>query len=395
MKNLLKTSTISFLNEFNSLIVLFFRQLAIDKINEFFKFYLQYRIDRIKKDIESIHSLQAISSSLSDRLKTYTSLLNITIQIEPCQALSSLTFENFDEFNRTLQRCALNQKTIFPHVDRILPTLWAETNHYIESLAETLPAPYLLWNTFTNKVISKHGLPHLINEITMSLHGEGKIVVLNEICSTDRVIFLRPSWLTDLLFGLFRHDMTTTYLEYDKNEIFSMNNLAESRFQTYKKEFLQYGLLHSDLLRCFWSDLLHKKDNFHDIWLILMRFLLIAYPKMGKEQLRRCVQVQPSDTSSNHSIDLKLNIDERIGVKFDYAIVPHYLPLINETDKLEELKTFQNRLKNIIVIRYTSSCLPLGFVHRLSVSMILRLSLIYKKHWNNFVVGEHEDKNVK
>ena len=61
--------------------------------------------------MELIHSLSKISSSLSDRLKTYTSLLNINIQIESCQSISSLTFQGIDELNRTIQRCVLTQKT--------------------------------------------------------------------------------------------------------------------------------------------------------------------------------------------------------------------------------------------------------------------------------------------
>ena len=84
-----------------------------------------------------------------------------------------------------------------------------------------------------------------------------------------------------------------------KMNSFSLNNLSESRFQVYKKEFLQYGLLHSDLLRSLWYNLLHKKEYFYHLWLILMRFLLIAYPKMNKEQLKRLVQVQTPDSISN------------------------------------------------------------------------------------------------
>jgi hypothetical protein len=378
-----------------------FRNVALEKINQFFKYYLQYRTDRIKHEMEIIHSLSTISSSLSDRLKTFTTQLNITIQIESCQSVSSLTFQGIEELNRTIQRCVLTQKTIFPHVDRILPTLWAEASQYIESLADLLPVPYLPWEDFSDRVIRKYGLPHLLNDITMSLHDEGKIFVLNEIGTTDRVVFLRPSWLTDILYNLYRHDMRTIYLDYEKNELFSMNNISESRFQVYRKEFLQYGLLHSDLLHALWCDLLHKKEHFYQLWLTIMRFFLVAYPKMNKEQLKRIIHIQKSDSamtsekSYHRSIDIRQNPDDREEIKFDYAIVPYYLPKINSNDRQTEFKRLNNRLRNSIIIRYTSQSLPLGFFHRLSVSMILRLNIIYKKHWNNFIIGEHEEKDVK
>lgn len=351
--------------------------------------------------MEVIHSLSTISSSLSDRLKTFTSLLNVTIQIEPCQPISSLTFQGIDELHRMIQRCVLTQKTIFPHVDRILPTLWTEANQHVESLADFLPAPYLLWEDFSERITKKYGLSHLINEIAMSLHDEGKVLLVNEISTTDRAIFLRPSWLADLLHNLFRQDMTTTFLDYETNEIFAMNNLTESRFQLLKKEFLQYGVLHSDLLYSFWSNLLYKKDDFYHLWLTIMRFFLVAYPKMNKEQLKRLIHVETSDSalrsekSFNHFIDLKHNPYDQEDVQFDYAIVPYFLPKLHQKDQEDELNRFNNRLINRITIRYTSETLPLGFFHRLSVGLILRLNIIYKKHWNNFLIGQHEEKDVK
>ncbi|UJR35944.1 hypothetical protein I4U23_028685 [Adineta vaga] len=374
---------------------------AIEKINQFFKLYLQHRVDRIKHDMEVIHSLSTISSSLSDRLKTYSSLLNIHIQIEPCHPISSLTFHGIDELNRIIQHNVLTQKTIFPHVDRILPGLWADANQYIESLADLLPVPYLLWDNYASRVINKHGLPHLINDITMSVRDEGKIIVINEIGTNDRVVFLRPSWLTDLLYSIFRHDMSTTYLDYEKNDIFSLSNLPEARFQGHKTEFLKSGLLHSELLRSFWFNSLYKKEHFFHLWLTIMRFLLVAYPKMNKIQLKRLVHVESLDSLSRGErsytrlIDMKQNPDDKEDIKFDYAIVPYYLPFINGKEQEGEFKRFNNRLKTIITIRYTSQSLPLGFFHRFSVSAILRLDIIYKKHWNDFILGEHEERETR
>ncbi|CAF0907580.1 unnamed protein product [Adineta steineri] len=374
---------------------------VLDKINKFFKFYLQYRVDRIKQEMELIHSLPTISSSLSDRLKTFLALLNIHIQIESCHSISSLTFQGIDELNRIIQHSVLTQKTIFPHVDRILPTLWAEVNQYIESLADVLPVPYILWDDFANRIVTKHGLPHLLNDIAASVRDEGKILILNEVGTIDRVVFLRPSWLTDLLYSIFRDDILTTYLDYEKNELFSLSNLPEARFQAYKNELIQNGLLHSELLRSLWFNLLYKKEHFHHLWLTIMRFVLVAYPKMNKTQLKRFVHVDIPDpfskgaNSYSRLIDLKPNVDERDEIKFDYAVVPYYLPFSNQKEQQDELKRFNNRLKNIISIRYKSQSLPLGFFHRFSVSSILRLDVIYKKHWNDFIVGEHETKDTR
>jgi hypothetical protein len=320
---------------------------ALDKINQFFKLYLQSRIERIQSQIKQIDSLPIISSSLSDRMKTYNILLNLRIQIEPCQPISCLSYQGIDELHRTIQNCILTQKTIIsPHIDRILPTLWANTNQYIESLADHLPVPYLFWENFTAYIINKHGLFNLINEITMSLQDQGKILVINEIGTMNRIVFLRPLWLGDLLSSLF-------HPEFDH----------------------QSGYLHLDDIRSLWNNLLHKKDYFYHLWLTLMRFLLIAYPKVNKKQLKYL-----------------LNTKDKNEIKFDYIIIPYYLPLI---DPLQERDDFYNKIIHHVNVRYQSSMLPLGFFHRYSVSAIFKFDIIYHKHWNNFILGEYEDKQVQ
>jgi len=183
----------------------------------------------------------------------------------------------------------------------------------------------------------------------MSLNDEGKILVLNEIGTINRIVFLRPLWLGDLLSSLFH----------------SESNASDS-------------CLHSDLIRSLWNNLLHKKEYFYQLWFILMRFLLIGYPKITKIQLKNF-----------------LNTKDKNEIKFDYSIIPYYLPLINNHEQEEEKKYFFKHITNHVSICYKSSMLPLGFVHQYSVSAIFKLDISYIKHWNNFILGEHEEKKVK
>jgi hypothetical protein len=205
--------------------------------------------------------------------------------------------------------------------------------------------------------MNKHGLSNIIEDITMSLNDEGKILVLNEIGTSNRIVFLRPLWLADLLSSLFYSD---------------------TNCQSYRKEYHQYGRLHSDLVRSLWNNLLHKKGDFYQLWIILMRFLLIAYPKLNNKQLKNV-----------------LNSEDKHEMKFDYAIVPYYLPFINPNEQEDEKRQFYQQVKNHVCVCYKSSMLPLGFFHRYSVSAILKLDISYIKHWNNFILGEHEEKEVK
>ncbi|UJR10108.1 hypothetical protein I4U23_014330 [Adineta vaga] len=335
---------------------------ALDKINKFFKFYHQHCFDRIRNEIQRMNACPIISASLSYRLKVYTSLLENKIQIESCQSISSLTCQGLSELHYTIQNCLLTHKIIFPHVDRILPTLWIDANRYIESMADQLSVPYLSWESFTNSIIMKHGLANLIDDITRSLSDEGKLLVLNQIGTSDRIVFLRPLWLGDLLTSLFH-----------------LNDQSKSHYQSYIKEYHQYGRLHSDLVRTLWNNLVHKKDDFYQVWMILMRFLLIAYPKMNKKQLKNLLN----------------NNEGKMDIKFDYAIVPHYLPMFSLNDQEKKRKNFHQELKYIVNVCYKSSMLPLGFFHRYSVSAIFKMNITYIEHWNNFIFGKYDEYDVK
>jgi hypothetical protein len=183
----------------------------------------------------------------------------------------------------------------------------------------------------------------------MSLYDEGKILILNEIGTKNRIVFLRPLWLGDLLSSLFHSESNSSY-----------------------------SCLHSDLVRSLWNNLLHKKEYFYHLWFILMRFLLIGYPKLPKKQLK-----------------FFLNTKDKNEIKFEYAILPYYLPLININEQKDEKKYFFKHITNYVSIRYRSSMLPLGFFHQYSVSAIFKLDINYIKHWNDFILGEYEEKQVK
>ncbi len=160
--------------------------------------------------------------------------------------------------------------------------------------------------------------------------------------------------------------------------LFHLDNSSKSSYQSYINEYLQYGRLHSDLVRSLWSNLLHEKEQFYYLWIILMRFLLIAYPKSNKRKLKNL-----------------LTSEEKNNIKFDYAIVPYYLPLINPNKQEEEQRSFYKQITKYTSVSYRSTMLPLGFFHRYSVSAILKLDIIYTEHWNNFILGEHEEQQVK
>lgn len=319
------------------------RTQVLDRINGFFRMYLQTRLEQIQAEMKQIDSLPMITSSLSDRLKTYNSLLHRHIQIEPCQSISSLSYQGIDELHRTIEHHILTQKNIFPYVDRILPTLWADANRDIESLADHLPLPYLLWEDFTTRISEQHGLKHLIPQISMSLQDQGKILIVNEL------VVLRPIWFGDLLSCLF-------HPTFDHRS----------------------GHVYTEQIRSLWKPFFPDSHSFNQFWFLLIRFLLLGYPKISKKQLKNLLQ-------HNDANDMKL----------EEIIIPYYLPWLDPDSRKEMKENFLRDFTHSVSVTIRSSRLPSGFFHRSSVSMIFKLDLFYRKHWNNFLLGEHEEKKVQ
>lgn len=330
----------------------------MEKINKFFKLYFENRSNRLNSEIEKITCRQIIPSSLSDRLKTYNSLVNLSIQIESCQSISSLTREGIDELNKKIQHCITTQKTIFPNINRSLPTLWADTNQYIESLADKLPTPYLQWEKFTKYVKDKYGLSNIIDDIAMSLSDQGKITIFNEIGTTNRMIFLRPLWLGDVISSLFKS-----------------NSSSETTLQSYRNEYHENGRLHCDLMHSLWSHLLNKKECLYNLCNVLIRYLLVGYPQLNRKQLKSF-----------------LNGEE---VKFDYMIIPYYLPMISLKEQQHENERFFVQTTTKVHVCYKSFMLPAGIFHRYSTLILLKTDINYINHLNNFLIAEHKEKQVK
>lgn len=334
-----------------------FRIQLLAKINQFFQLYLQKRHERLKDEITSIESRPIISASFSDRLKMLMAQLNTNIHIELCQPVSAVTFQGIVELHQTISKCVLTHKHLFPNVDRILPRLWADTNQYLESLADYLPVPYLSWDNYRHQLIEKDGLSNLVDEITDSLVDQGKILVLNELGTKERVVFLRPLWLGDLL-----------------SEIFCWQVTDQMELNADQRDLYEEGILKGSLLRSFWANLLHRDEHFHSLWFVLMRFLLFAYPKVNPRQLRTLF----------HSNE----------IKFDQAIVPYYLPMIEPKERDLAMKHLNPKTMTTVSVCYRSSMLPIGLFHQYSVLLLFRLPVIYDQHWNDFIHGHHDDRHV-
>ena len=334
------------------------RTEVLEKIDQFFQLDLRHRLDQIRREIDRIDSLPTISNAQSSRRQIYQSRVDLhPIEIKPCQPLSALTCEGVRDLRRNIEKCVVSDKRSFPHVDRILPALWIDAYDYLESLGDQLPVPYLAWEDFHDRLDKTYGLGSDIDEITVSLIEQGKILVLNDLDTSERLVVLRPAWLAELLSSLLCRE-TLVHCTRSSN----VNDLLER------------GLLHWTLLCSLWSDLLHSDDDIHRVWFTLMRFLGLGYPRVNGTQQSTSLPSALTD--------------------FDAAVIPHYLPLIPSHEHEQITSGFLQQSTSSVSICYSSVTLPPGFFHRYCVSAVLRLNVICINHWNDLLLGQDADQQV-
>jgi GTPase SAR1 family protein len=103
-----------------------------EKVGEKIKQHLQNHNDLIEREIKKIESKPHISPALSEQLKRYIALKKmeprIFPQVVPVSAKAGAEMENLMEATKSMAM----DKTIFPEVLKVIPSLWANVEYYIE-----------------------------------------------------------------------------------------------------------------------------------------------------------------------------------------------------------------------------------------------------------------------
>ncbi|BFZ00350.1 hypothetical protein BsWGS_03389 [Bradybaena similaris] len=210
----------------------------------------QYVKDRIRDIEERPH----ISPTLSEQLKMYMRLLQTkTIVQTDVVCISSKQYLGFDQVRQSILNL-VTDKQLFPRVMRVIPTFWLDVRHYIEDRGNSMNFPVLSWAAFEQEVTSRFGMKHLVKSIAQYLHESGQILWFSSIEKLKDIVFVRPSWLFDLLRCFLRHDLENiTFAPEDK---IRSKELTTVKFDRLKKDAISEGIFHRDFFRYLLAPLL-------------------------------------------------------------------------------------------------------------------------------------------
>ncbi|CAG5116836.1 unnamed protein product, partial [Candidula unifasciata] len=239
----------------------------------------------IKDSIQEIEDRPHISPTLSEQLKMYRRLLQTkTIVVTDVVCTSSKTYLGFDKVRQSIENL-VKDKQLFPRVMRVIPTFWLDVRHYVEDRGNSMSFPVLSWEEFQQEVTSRFGMKHLMRPIAQYLHEIGQILWFSSVPKLKDLVFIRPSWLLDLLRCFLRHDLDKVI--FTPEDKLRCPELTTMKFDRLKKDAISHAMFDRDFFRCLLAPLM-SLDNISittDIMKLLAEGFELGFPvtKSNKE----------------------------------------------------------------------------------------------------------------
>ncbi|XP_074657627.1 uncharacterized protein LOC141910751 [Tubulanus polymorphus] len=279
------------------------------EVKESISRYIDEHLKTIERDVQEIKQRTQISPALTEQYKLYMNLLKLQQDIYPdVIAFSSATMRGMDELVTAIKTMAMN-KTLFPQVMRVIPSLWLEVENLTEEHGNLMPVPIMKWSEFVDMASAKCGMRHLMTNIVEFLHNSGKIFYdSNHPAFRDNVV-LRSSFIPEVMHALMRHDVTDV-LDYAQEDCFKAAGLGVKKFIQYKEQYVKESVLEKDMLKAMASNAIPFEGSFYDAMEHLNKYFEVGYP-LGKRLKNGGYILTPHD----YKKDTELNVDKKVKVK--------------------------------------------------------------------------------
>lgn len=348
-----------------------------DDVGKRLNAHLQHQKKLVEERIAKIENKPHISPTLSEQLKSYMSLLQykFTVQSQVI-ATSAAKFNGFDKLRDAIEILASDKK-LFPNVMRVIPTFWLDVETYLEKKGNSMSIPVMEWESYCKEVTQKFGMRHLLKAITQYLHETGKVVWFSNVALLKNYVFLRPSWLFETMQQIFRHDLEIA-LDYSLDDSFKTAGINQTRFERYKSELVDDGVIQRELCRCLLGHNipLHANESFAWVFRLLVDAFEIGYPVSKKQR------------DSVYNLNVEPDADGK--VRRSQILLPWYRQMNEPTEATESWNNISTRQKlsaHFRFIRYT----PPGLVQLYSVrAHAEKHNLKYIAHWKDGIYARHK-----
>jgi hypothetical protein len=367
------------------------------------------------------------------------------------------------------------EKYVFSRLNRIPMTRFADDSvryspsHSLSSISGLC----IDFEEYKEKITEKYGMEHMIFEITNYLNSQGKVMWLQDSESWCTKVFLKPNMLFDLLHALYRKDFdenfTDNHLQVIRTKLSINTNMSDDFIEHLKQELLSKGCAHIDLLKLIWLPIVlsDSLELLNDLIILLMAFFNIGYPQIPKSKMKKVFEnfsvlletpafknrsvnrtcsasaflanrrahsysakqdallrsqskmsnnEEQFTARSNNTITAFLDSDLQPLIvdnnKFDCIMVPFYMPLLNNEEKLNEIRNVLRTsaatvgaavlnsnggklLLPRVCIKYSFPWgMMAGLFERFTVNCIINTELYYKMHWKDAVYAYNEQNTI-
>ncbi|XP_013406492.1 malignant fibrous histiocytoma-amplified sequence 1 [Lingula anatina] len=365
--------------------------------------------DAIAQEIKRITDMPVISPSLSEYLKKCREWLRLKVNIHSeVIPASSATMDGLEEVQAAIEKLGTN-KDLFPYILRVVPTLWLDVENYVEEKGKDMLLPFMAWEAFEEELGDKFGMKHLMPSIGVYLHQIGKILWWHEDPLLKKYVFLRPSWLMDVLRELFRHDFKD-FVQYESNDYIRLLGIPQFKFDRLKRELLNEGILERDFVKLLLGDVvpIEGGQKLNEVLLILSEHFNLLYPirKTGKEGTwlnpdpvseALTARSEKSEAKSDAKSDKSVTEEAKKSKlrSHNRFLVPYYRRTPQSDVFTEEFDVLKDFHRAAVMYRFPKY-IPPGFFEKLCVRMRdPKLGLQFLRHWGTGLYGRHLDKPVR
>ena len=247
----------------------------------------------LNERIDIIANKPEISPTLSEQMVSLRKLLRFTetftVQADVI-VTSSKDYVGFNRLRDCIEAIAkdkdqfpVSTENSFPLVLEKVKTFWIDVENYLEEKSNNMVVPIMKWDEYVEEVTGKFGMRKQIRDITHYLHITGKVVWFSGQASLSDYVFIRPSWLFEVLRKLYRHDFEEK-LDYSTEDCFRGMGISSTRFDRNKHELISQGVVDREFFRAMMSDLIpvDAQDKFNDVMDLLVNHFGIGYPVAKK-----------------------------------------------------------------------------------------------------------------
>ena len=261
----------------------------------------------------------------------------------------------------------LQDRSLFPGLDTLLPSSWVQSEDQLQSLAKTHSPPICSLPATCDAIVPCGVSPENAQGLLSYLHTVGSICHYDQRPSLRQHIFLQPQFLIDLLKAVYHHQLNSI-LTMDSIPPSQRSLVTQRELEEMLSNLSENGIASVKLLRLIWSKFGFKAEHDNLMIKLLVSFNF-AYVRCDNDHVIKAVNALVEGNVDDGCDDLLSLLKEHNGE----LLLPWFFP----DKKPDGLPTERPSDRSVSV------CLAYSFSLSLPEGLFQRVSARCHRHSNS------------